>query len=298
MTQDIYFFEAMNMQHALFVIKEKYGDNGVILFQHNLKSSKKLLVCAIKHPTNKNCLKLKTLSETIKKLIKFGFSKKFITHAYSVLKKNCMNISHDFTSYLNTIFEHTITSPIPIKGKSFVFLGEFGAGKTTFLIKFLKSCTDNTIFPNIYYGYIDKNCKNYDLNIILKKMHINMKIIPLNEVKNICNNNINFIDTQGINFNTNTHNLIKDFLSNSIIPIYIIRSDTNPKTLKKNIVSLKEAGVEYFIINHFNNDKSLGNTISILTEQNRTLLTVNRTGALQDPISMDVQNDIISIINS
>ncbi len=301
MVDNICFFEASSMQHALLVIREKYGDDGVILFQSPIKnSSEKIIVCAAKQISDMDSIELKATSDTIKILVKYGFSKNFIKRAYQTLDQRHKIILPNIASYLDTIFECNIISEISTKGKSFIFIGAFGAGKTTMLTKFVKNCIDNTIYPNIYYCTIDKNYKTYDLNIILKKLHLNMKVISINDIETIKNSsNINFIDTQGIDCDAKQDiELITKLISNNIIPIYVVRSDVNPQKLKQHVKELKNIGVHYFIINHLGNKKLLGGTLSILSDFDCTILSINQSGILKQPISLDVKTDIINIINS
>ena len=301
MVDSICFFEASSMQHALLIIREKYGDDGVILFQNSAKhSSEKIIVCAAKQISDMSSIELKATSDTIKTLVKYGFSKNFIKRAYQILDQRHKIITPSIYSYLDTIFEYSIQSDISSKGKSFIFIGAFGAGKTTMLTKFAKNCIDNTIYPKIYFCTINNNYKTYDLNIILKKLHLNMKVIPINEIETIHDsNNINFIDTQGIDCDSKQDlELIKKLILNNIIPIYVISSDANPQKLKQHITDLKNIGVNYFIINHFGNKKLLCGTLSILSDFNCTILSINQSCVLKNPISLDVKSDIINIINS
>ena len=84
MVDNICFFEASSMQHALLVIREKYGDDGVILFQSPIKnSSEKIIVCAAKQISDMDSIELKATSDTIKILVKYGFSKKLVAKDYS-----------------------------------------------------------------------------------------------------------------------------------------------------------------------------------------------------------------------
>lgn len=299
MKEDICFFEAISSHHALLIIKEKYGDDGIILFQTPIKSSDKILICAAKQISSISSAELKVLSETIKKLIKYGFSKNFIEKSYIALNKDIKLVTPSVHNYLELIFKNIISPNISTKGKSFAFIGGFGSGKTTVLIKFIKNCIENTIFPNVYYCYTNKDFKIYDLSATLKKMHLNIRVINIKDIKSIDNKGINFIDTQGMDYENNeSMEIVKTFLSQSIIPIHIVRSDMNYKKLKNHILNLKKIGVEYFIINHFGNNKLLGNTVSVITELNGSILCINDSSALKKPISMNVQLDLTNIINS
>lgn len=297
MSEDICFFEANSMQHAILLVKEKFGVDGVILSYEDIQDNK-ILICASKQINGMSSLQLKVFSKCIKKLIDYDFSEDFISKAYKLICENYQTLTIDVISYIEFIFSRLIKFSVE-KNKTFVLTGAYGVGKTTIVTKLVKNCIESGITPEVYYCDRDNDIGIYSLVMYVQNFNVKPQKVNVDQIKFFDNYSVNIVDTQSVNCqNERDFKFLTHLFHTGAQIIYVIRSDIRISTLKRDVSLLKEIGIKNFIVNHSSGLDALCQTISVLVENDCEILTINKSKSLQEKFSFDPSEILMSIVNN
>lgn len=293
MSSNIEFFEASSMHHALLLVNQMFGDEGIILSYDQINAGKYNVIAVRQIPDMDNiCLQI--FSKVITLLRSANFSKSFINRAYKVVAENIKKLPMDVESFLTIIFER-LASSSKSKNKTFIFIGSYGVGKTTIATKFIKNCEENGIHPNAYYLEKTKDIGIYTFIMHLQNFKIKPQSISFSQLQFLDYNSINVIDSQSIQVE-NDAEIVSELLNIGGSVIYVLRSDQNIEIIKNEIILLKKLGVENFVINHFFGDSMLCNMVSFLVDNDCKLLNINSSRIYEEDFSLNVPEKLTELI--
>ena len=293
MTCNVEFFEASSMHHALLLVNDLFGDDGIILSYDQVKSGKGL-VTAIKQLPGVDNICLQIFSKVIVLLKNNGFSKKFINQSYDLIVENIKKIPFDVESFLTIIFEKLV-SVSKNKRKTFVFIGNYGVGKTTVVTKFIKNCIENSIDPDVYYLSSSHDIGVYTLIMHLQNFNLKPKVIGYSKLNFIDTDNINIIDSESISI-SNAGDAILELTKLDASIFYVVRSDQNIDLLKDEIDLLKKIGIDNFVINHSSGNDTLCKMISFIVDNGGKILYINSSRISEEDFSLNVAEKLTDIV--
>lgn len=295
MSSNVEFFEASSMHHALLLVNQMFGDDGIILSYDQIDAGKGL-VTAVRQVPGMDNIGIQIFSKVIVLLRSAGFSKNFINNAYKVVTENIKKLPMDTESFLMIIFERLVASN-KSRNKTFIFIGSYGVGKTTVATKFIKNCKENGIHPNVYYIEKTKDIGIYTFIMHLQNFNIKPQSINFSQLQYLDYDAINIIDSQSVQVEEDA-GAIAELLQIGGSVIYVLRSDQNIETLRREVGLLKNLGVENFVINHFFGDEMLCNMVSFLVDNDCKVLNINSSRIYEEDFSLNVPEKLTELIST
>lgn len=293
MASNVEFFEASSMHHALLLVNQMFGDDGIILSYNQINDGKGDVIAVRQVPDMDNIC-LQVFSKVIALLRSAGFSKNFINNAYKIVAENIKKLPMDVESFLMIIFERLVASN-KSKNKTFIFIGSYGVGKTTIATKFIKNCEENGIHPNAYYLEQTKDIGIYTFIMHLQSFNIKPQSINFSQLQFLDYDSINIIDSESICVERDA-DIVSGLLNMGGSVIYVLRSDQNIEVIKNEVILLKKLGVENFVINHFFGDSVLCNMVSFLVDNDCKVLNINSSRIYGEDFSLNVPEKLTELI--
>lgn len=293
MASNVEFFEASSMHHALLLVNQMFGDDGIILSYDQVNDGKGDVIAVRQVPDMDNIC-LQVFSKVITLLRSAGFSKNFINNAYKVVSENIKKLPMDVESFLMIIFERLVASN-KSKNKTFIFIGSYGVGKTTIATKFIKNCTENGIHPNAYYLERTKDIGIYTFIMHLQNFNLKPQSINFSQLQFLDDDSINIIDSESICVERDS-DIVSALLNMGGSVIYVLRSDQNIEVIKNEVILLKKLGIENFIINHFFGDAVLCNMVSFIVDNDCKVLNINSSRIYEEDFSLNVPEKLTELI--
>lgn len=293
MASNVEFFEASSMHHALLLVNQMFGDDGIILSYNQINDGKGDVIAVRQVPDMDNIC-LQVFSKVIALLRSAGFSKNFINNAYKIVAENIKKLPMDVESFLMVIFERLVASN-KSKNKTFIFIGSYGVGKTTIATKFIKNCEENGIHPNAYYLEQTKDIGIYTFIMHLQNFNMKPQSINFSQLQFLDYDSINIIDSESICVERDA-DIVSGLLNMGGSVIYVLRSDQNIEVIKNEVILLKKLGVENFIINHFFGDSVLCNMVSFLVDNDCKVLNINSSRIYGEDFSLNVPEKLTELI--